>query len=255
VAVTSPPELREFVEKDTEDGLTYILSDLLTLSIDLIQLETELHGLPEYKEALAGATGQLVHLTTGANPTYEQEWDSLPVHGVMPGANEQQGTSEAGVGHVQLREDGMVLCKTRSLSDFGLETVTEVAGRRAEALREESIESRAELAAVEPHELTQLDGVGTKTARKIVESAEVIEQQEIRVAPGASLPDVDPIFIDIETDGLNPTIIWLIGVLERRSDDRYMPFLETDPSETSSCGDGVHGLACRARAGSPGRGV
>jgi uncharacterized protein YprB with RNaseH-like and TPR domain len=231
VAVTSPPELREFVEKDTEDGLTYILSDLLTLSIDLIQLETELHGLPEYKEALAGATGQLVHLTTGANPTYEQEWDSLPVHGVMPGANEQQGTSEAGVGHVQLREDGMVLCKTRSLSDFGLETVTEVAGRRAEALREESIESRAELAAVEPHELTQLDGVGTKTARKIVESAEVIEQQEIRVAPGASLPDVDPIFIDIETDGLNPTIIWLIGVLERRSDDRYMPFLETDPSE------------------------
>jgi len=54
VAVTSPPELREFVEKDTEDGLTYILSDLLTLSIDLIQLETELHGLPEYKEALAG---------------------------------------------------------------------------------------------------------------------------------------------------------------------------------------------------------
>lgn len=233
VAVTSPTELQEFVAENTGDGVTYILSDLLTLSIDLIQLETELQGLPEYKEALAGAAGELVHLTTGANPTYEQEWSSLPVHGVMPGANEQQGTSEAGVGHVQLREDGTVLCKTRSLSDFGLETVTGVASRRAEALREESIESRGELAAVEPHELTRLDGVGAKTARKIVESAEVIEQEEIRVAPGASLPDVAPIFVDIETDGLNPTIIWLIGVLERGPDDRYMPFLETDPSEPS----------------------
>lgn len=231
VAVTSPAELREFAGQTTADGVTYILSDLLTLSIDLIQLETELHGLPEYKEALAEAAGELVHLTTGANPTYEQEWSGLPVHGVMPGANEQQGTSEAGVGHVQLREDGTVVCKTRSLSDFGLETVTGVASRRAETLREESIESRAELAAVDSHELTRLDGVGTKTARKIVESAEVIEQQEIRVAPGVSLPDVDPIFIDIETDGLNPTIIWLIGVLQRGPDTRYMPFLETDPSE------------------------
>jgi uncharacterized protein YprB with RNaseH-like and TPR domain len=231
VAVTSPTELQEFVAENTVDGGTYILSDLLTLSIDLIQLETELQGLSEYKEALAGAAGELVHLTTGANPTYEREWSGLRVHGVMPGVNEQQGTSEAGVGHVQLREDGTVLCKTRSLSDFGLETVTGVGSRRAEALREESIESRAELAAVEPHELTRLDGVGAKTARKIVESAEVIEQQELRVAPGASLPDVDPIFIDIETDGLNPTIIWLIGVLERGPEDRYLPFLETDPSQ------------------------
>jgi len=230
-AVTSPTELRDFVSENTDDGVTYILSDLLTLSIDLIQLETELHGLPEYKNAITESNEELVHLTTGANPAYEHEWDGLSVHGVMPGANEQQGMSEAGVGHVQLRDDGTVLCKTRTLSDFGLETVTEVAGRRADALREESIESRTELAAVEPHELTRLNGVGTKTARTIVESAEVIEQEEIRVAPDASLPDVDPIFIDIETDGLNPTIIWLIGVLDRGPDDRYLSFLETDPGE------------------------
>jgi len=59
----------------------------------------------------------------------------------------------------------------------------------------------------------------------------VIEEGEVRKAPEATLPDREPIFIDIETDGLNPTMIWLIGVLNRDTEDRYMPFIETDPSK------------------------
>ena len=39
-------------------------------------------------------------------------------------------------------------------------------------------------------------------------------------------------FIDIETDGLNPTSVWLIGVKDG-VDGNYMSFIETDPDVKS----------------------
>jgi len=236
VALTSPGELAEFAADGlgTTEPETFVLSDLLSVSINLTALETELTGLADYQDALDGTGDEAVHLTTGANPSYREEWDGLSVQGVMPGANEQQGTSAAGVAHLDLRQDGVVLVKTRKLGDFGLETVTGVAHRRAKTLQSTGVHSRADLAQSEVYEIAQIDGLGQKTARKIVESAEVVEQNEVRVAPDESLPSREPIFIDIETDGLNPTMVWLIGVLNRESGDRFMPFIETDPEQPAA---------------------
>ncbi|MCF2237626.1 ribonuclease H-like domain-containing protein [Halobacterium salinarum] len=236
VTVTSPSELAAFAA----DGLgarqseLFVLSDLLSVSINLTALETELSGLSAYQDALDGAGDGVVHLTTGANPSYRGEWAGISVQGVMPGANEQQGTPTAGVAHLELRRNGVVLVKTRTLSDFGLETVTGVAHRRAETLNNAEIRSRTDLAQAEVYEIAQLDGIGKKTARTIVESAEVVEQREARVAPDESLPSREPIFIDIETDGLNPTMVWLIGVVTRTSGDRFIPFIETDPEKPAA---------------------
>lgn len=233
VAVASPGELEEFAA----DGLgaaesgTFVLSDMLSVSINLTALETELTGLTDYQNALGGSGEKAVHLTTAANPSYREEWNGLSVQGVMPGANEQQGTSAAGVAHLELRQDGVVLVKKRKLGDFGLETVSGVGHRRAETLQNAGIHSREELAQADAYEIAQFEGIGKKTARKIVESAEVVEQNEVRVVPDESLPSRDPIFIDIETDGLNPTMVWLIGVLNGESGDRYNPFIETDPEQ------------------------
>ncbi|SDY63066.1 ribonuclease H-like domain-containing protein [Halopenitus persicus] len=39
-------------------------------------------------------------------------------------------------------------------------------------------------------------------------------------------------YIDIETDGLSPTITWLIGVLDgTAADGRYLSFIQTNPDE------------------------
>jgi uncharacterized protein YprB with RNaseH-like and TPR domain len=232
VTVAAPDELEEFVA----DGLgaaesdTFVLSELLSVSIDLTALETELTGLTDYQNALGGAGKKAVHLTAGANPSYRAEWNDLSVQGVMPGANEQQGTSEAGVVHLELRQDGVVLVKKRKLGNFGLETITGVGPQRAETLQSGGIQSREELAQSKSYEVAQFEGIGKKTARKVVESAAVIEQNEVRVVADESLPSRDPIFIDIETDGLNPTMVWLIGVLDLAS-NRYIPFIETDPEQ------------------------
>lgn len=233
VAATSFGELRAYASErlsERTDSVTFVLSDLLAVSLDLTRLEAELVGLEGYREALGGAADRTVQLTTGAVPSYRREWDGLVVQGVMPGASEGGGDSSPDVAHATLRPDGTVRTETRSLGTFGLEAVADVGPRRAETLRDEGFGSRAELADANPHELDRLEGIGRTTARTIVESATVLETGEARVAPDASLPSREPIFVDIETDGLDPSIVWLIGALDR-SRDGYVSFLETDPSK------------------------
>lgn len=238
VWASTPGHLEEAIElarpgtsKDVRD--CYILSNQLTVSVDLIKLEANLEGLSEYRAPFVehNALGEFAHLTTEANPNYRSQWQGIDVQGVMLGSNEQQVTGRLGVTHFDLQTDGVVGGKTRKLEKFGLRAVDQVGQSRAATLRKNGIQTRPDLASSSVHEISGLSGFGQATARTVIESAQVIEQSEIRKAPEASLPDGDPIFIDIETDGLNPTMIWLIGVYLPDQDDRYMPFIETDPSK------------------------
>ncbi|WP_293032978.1 ribonuclease H-like domain-containing protein [Natronococcus sp.] len=232
VAATSFGELRAYASEqlsERTDSVTFVLSDLLAVSLDLTRLEAELVGLEKYREALGEANDRTVQLTTGATPSYRREWDGLVVQGVMPGASEQREDS-SGVAHAELRPDGGVRTETRSLGTFGLEAVADVGPRRAETLRDEGFDTRAKLADTNPHDLARLEGIGRTTAQTIVESATVLETGSARVEPTASLPAPEPIFVDIETDGLDPSIVWLIGALDRSADSEYASFLETDPS-------------------------
>ncbi|WP_135827113.1 ribonuclease H-like domain-containing protein [Halorussus ruber] len=238
VWISTPTDLKKVIankQKHREYGCsdTYLLSDLLAVSIDLVNLDANLEGLEQYRTPLVenDALGEFTHLTIEANPDYRAEWHGVDVQGVMPGANEQQGTTHTSVAHFELQADGIVGGKTRKLSKFGLRAVDQVGESRAETLNKAGIESRQGLSTASVHEISNLSGLGQSTAQTMIESAQVIEQGEIRKAPNASLPDGDPIFIDIETDGLNPTIVWLIGVLLPGEEGRYMPFIETDPSQ------------------------
>ena len=236
VWISTPGDLETVIQNtDPKKGCSeiFLLSDQLAVSVDLIDLEARLDGLTEYRAVLAehDAVGEFTHLTIEANPEYRAEWQSVDVQGVMPGANKQQGTIHAGVAHFELQPDGVVGGKTRKLEQFGLQAVDQIGESRVETLYQAGIHSRQDLSTSSVHDISKLSGLGQATARTAIESAQVIEQGEVRKAPGASLPKSDPIFIDIETDGLNPTIVWLIGVYLPAQNDRYMPFIETDPSK------------------------
>lgn len=212
---------------DIHSSEAYILSDQLSVSVDLINLEARLDGLSDYREPLIenDALGDFTHLSIEANPEYRAKWQGVDVQGVMPGASEQQGTTQAGIAHFELQSGGVVGGKTRKLGDFGLQAVTQVGESRIETLQEADIETRQDLSTRSVQEIANLSGIGQSLARRVIESAQVIEEGEVRKAPEATLPDREPIFIDIETDGLNPTMIWLIGVLKRDNEDSYMPFI------------------------------
>ena len=236
VWAATPASLEELARAE-RDGAhdaveTFVLSDQLAVTIDLINLEASLAGLEEYRAPLAkhDTLESFTHLSIRANPDYRAEWDGVDVQGVMPGANEQQGTTQAGVAHFQLQEGGLTGSRTRKLGDFGLRAVTQVGASRLQTLRDAGIQSRGELATASVREIADLSGIGDSLARTIIESAQVLAAGEVRKAPDASLPTSDPIFIDIETDGLNPTMVWLIGVLIREPEERYMSFIETDPT-------------------------
>lgn len=210
------------------DGETYLLSDLLAVDIDLVNLDTRLDGREAYEQALPDLRGSYTHLTSEANPDYRGEWGDLVVQGAMPGANERQGQTEPGVAHLELRADGVVCTETITPEKFGLRALDQVGRTRAETLREAGYRERAAVADATIPDLADLDGFGRETAQTVVESATANAEGEVRRHGDEGFPSADPIFVDIETDGLNPTMVWLIGVLEHRTGE-YRSFLARDP--------------------------
>jgi hypothetical protein len=235
VIARSTDGLAELREQEGQRGAgdtdnVFVLSDLLEVDIDLTALETRLDGREAYEEALQPESleGEYTQLVTTANPSYRATWGDLELQGVLPGANQQSGGAVE-VAHLSLQPDGVVTTTTREVSRFGLRALQQVGRSRAETLREAGVESPADLVDAEFHRIQELSGFGRATVETVRESAEAFVNGEVRHQGGDSLPNAEPVFIDIETDGLNPTMVWLIGVLDREGSESYMSFLAKDP--------------------------
>lgn len=235
VCLTGADDLADLPTLETDGTLTpetetYLLSDLLSIDIDPTRLTTELDGRDAYTDALPDSlSGSYTHLTTQANPAYRQTWDGLTVQGVQPGANARQGHTTPELAILTLTADGIVTTTTVGFDTFGIRAVSNVGETRAETLRDNGISSRADLTDTPVHELTELSGFGRKTAETVVESAEALEAGTVVRTGDEGFPEAEPIFIDIETDGLTPQMVWLIGVLDRTRDQPYRSFLARDP--------------------------
>ncbi|WP_436936525.1 ribonuclease H-like domain-containing protein [Halovenus marina] len=221
---------REHPAKTVSD--TYLLSDILELDVKPTRLETRLVGCDQYETRFAddNLERSFTHLTPNANPGYRQTWGTLHVQGVMPGVNITHSNSGPQIAHLSLLPDGVVSARTRMASQFGVRALNQVGQTRCETLREAGFRFPEEIADAELSRLMDISGFGRSTAKTIVDAAEAFVAGEVRRTGDGTLPGGDPIFIDIETDGLNPTIVWLIGVLDRQGDERYLSFLNTDPN-------------------------
>lgn len=209
----------------------YLLSDLLSIDIDLTSLETSLDGSEAYVDALhrQSLDGSYTHLSTNANPSYRSEWNGLLVQGIMPGANVRQGQQQSGLAHLQLHADGVVSTRTFTPDEFGLRALDQVGRTRAETLREAGFDSREDIAAASLTGIRDLSGFGQSTAETVIQSATATVEGEVRRFAADGFPRTDPVFIDIETDGLSPTMVWLIGVLDRQGSESHLSFIARDP--------------------------
>ena len=221
--------LHEYEEDQLNpDTPTFVFSDLLALDVDTTTLTTTLVGREEYLTALDPdrLDGTYIHIATRLPAEYRREWAGLTVVG---------GGQEAGVGGTPLvaldcRNDGRVLTRSLTRSQLGLRALDRVGETRAERLREAGFVTRTDVATAPPNALADLSGIGRKTAERIRQSARAIADETIVRTSNEPLPAGDPVYIDIETDGLNPTITWLVGVLDGTADDgTYMAFLQRDP--------------------------
>ena len=224
-------EVRELEHRKLNaDEPVFVLSGLLGLDIDTTSLSTSLVGREEYLAALdpAQLDGEYVHISARLPAEYRQEWDGLTVLG---------GGRESGYGDTPLvaldcRADGRVLTRSLTRSQLGLRALDGVGRKRARTLREAGLTGRPDVAGADVETLASLDGIGRTTAERLVESAEAIDTGRVVRRSEAPLPDGEPVYVDIETDGLSPTITWLVGVLDGGSESgTYRSFLTTDPDD------------------------
>jgi len=222
-------EIHEYEQHDLNTSTpTFVLSGLLDLNVDTTTLSTSLVGREEYMSALdlEHLDGEYIHISTKLPAEYRREWDGLTVIG---------GGAEAGYADTPLvalacRDDGRVLTRSLNRSQLGLRALDQVGKKRAQHLRDAGFSGRDDVAEADPNSLSDLPGLGQTTAERIQQSAKAIAHGEIVRESDEPLPNGDPVYIDIETDGLNPTITWLIGVLDGTADDgNYMSFIQTDP--------------------------
>jgi uncharacterized protein YprB with RNaseH-like and TPR domain len=151
------------------------------------------------------------------------------VYGGMPDQGDDR-TTEPAAGLLELTADGVTNTGELRKNMFGLQGINQIGPTKTKTLQENGFTSIEDVASTTIQRLSSLHGFGQKTSRKVIYSARSLDRGEIYCYSKSRLPDKDrdPIFIDIETDGLSPTMVWLIGVYDSKTDN-YMPFLATNP--------------------------
>ncbi|NHN48418.1 hypothetical protein G9464_12555 [Halostella sp. JP-L12] len=230
LAAIAALEADETLDTATE---TYVLTDRLDVSVRLTSLDATLSGADGYRAALSpdSLDGSYTHLSTTAPVDYYREWDRLTVAGAGPDADDAGGGDRGGaaVSTLYLHPDGTVCTTSIRTSRLGLRALSGVGEATAKRLREAGYPDRAAVADATAADLLDVPRVGRDTAETISDHARALVEGEVVRYGDEYFPNGEPVFVDIETDGLTPTVIWLIGVLDRQGEETYMSFLNRDP--------------------------
>ncbi|PCR89829.1 ribonuclease H-like domain-containing protein [Natrinema ejinorense] len=243
-----------------------IVCDDVATAVRPTALETTLEGAATLATALP--TGQVTTVLTGSEPAgYDELWllespsgevravdhdvighsdldDTDPVEGDcvavrLRGVGPVEGYgNRQSIATVTVTADGIDGVDTHAVTDFGLEAVAGIGPKTAGRLADRGVTTRADLLETPLETLADLPGIGRDRARRIHRHATVLETGEPRRVTDESLPGENwsqpPLCLDIETDGLSPTIIWQVGVYDPAT-DTYRAFVETDdPTDPAS---------------------
>ncbi|KYH24804.1 DNA repair and recombination protein RadA [Halalkalicoccus paucihalophilus] len=209
---------------------TYVLSNLLELNVDTTTLSTTLLGYDAYSSQFAhdDVARTYCHISSQLPTGYRREWGGLEIIG----GGVEAGYAGSPLVTLSCRTDGQVLTERLQPTSLGLQALTGVGRTRARQLRDAGFTSRERIATTDIATLAAVRGFGRLTAERVQQSAQAIANNEVVRTTEKPLPSGKPVYIDIETDGLSPTITWLIGVLDGSSaDGEYLSFLQTDPDE------------------------
>ncbi|QLK27031.1 ribonuclease H-like domain-containing protein [Natrinema zhouii] len=229
--------LEDLPEDEETPTAEYVVCDDIEPTTDAVMLEATLAGRESIARYQSRASGTASVLTGALEASYDHVWEptvdgeriEIPVRGVAP--LRRSGAAELACLTCDRR--GSVAVSSAPADRFGLLALSSVGPTTAARLRTNGYETRAAVAEATETDLRAIDGVGASTARAIRHSARslaeshVVRRTDEPVPPAAET--ATPLFVDIETDGLQPTIIWLIGVYDPER-DAYVDFVDTDPS-------------------------
>ncbi len=251
---TAPTAIAEALSTPATAGL--VCTEVMT-AVEPTALETTLN----HAEALATAlpTTETTPVLSGGLPAdYDERWHLEPETGRVLAVDEPstpqpdvaaqsvtirlQGAgpvagyrSEESVALLSIGDDGIEQSQTYATADFGLQAVTGLGPKTAERLADRGVRTRADLLERSVATLADLEHVGRDRARTMLAHAAALECGEPRRLTDDSLPGQrraePPLCLDIETDGLSPTIIWQVGVYDPATDEHRAFVERDDPSD------------------------
>ena len=244
--------------EDTVPDRVVVVTDGFELRVVPRRQETVLDGVDDYLDSLPEAwhpdatrdplAPQVTHASTSVQAGYTSTYHPSDGNGGAGRVSVDRDTggnpagvdvlglgSTSGMGaaadnsttrlvHATLYPTGHATATALDPEDFGLRAVEQVGQARAGSLRSSGVTDITQLQEMGVDALAAMLGTGQATARTIATSADALETGSVVRTSAASLPE-DPVFIDIETDGLGASVAWLVGVLNGDADSgSYYPF-------------------------------
>ncbi|MEY7849640.1 ribonuclease H-like domain-containing protein [Natrarchaeobius sp. A-rgal3] len=237
VFADSTDRLENRASADVPPDADYVVCDDLAPTTDRVALEASLEGLERIGEYQRESAAETVFCTGSFPAGYDYVWHReleegpvrLPVRGLGP--IRRSGGAE--LARLRLGADGSVSVSSVPADRFGLGALSGVGPTTAERLRKRGYDSRRAVADASVADLRSIRGIGESTAVEMQRSARAMAESRVirRTADPVAPVGNDPLFVDIETDGLHPTVIPLIGVFDPDSGE-YVDFVDSDPSRT-----------------------
>ena len=243
LAVQSGAVLVDLAGEALDDGpaATYLFVPDLSVESDPTALTADLPHADEIAAIARAFSGDLVVLAGGQPAGYRHVWDlrdgaesvESPVVGL--GAT---GEGTPAFGEVVCTADGTTATEAIPADKFGLQALDGVGRATADRLVGFGCPTRDGVRDTAASDLAELSGVGRTRAERLHAHADVIETGEPLVltneTPIRTRDGRPPLCLDIETDGLSPTIIWQIGVYDPAT-DTHRAFVErSDPTDPAA---------------------
>jgi uncharacterized protein YprB with RNaseH-like and TPR domain len=219
-----------------------LVTDRLSMHVDPHERETTIDGLAEYCEAVPAAWlhGDIKHFSTRLQTGYGQSVETssgamIEVYGLGDndgrlGAAVDTTTQQFTV--VDIYANGAVATEAIAPKNVGLRSLPQVGDARANAFVDAGISDTNTIVELDCSDVIDITGVNRDTATTIQAAATATAEGRVVRTSTATLPSADPIYIDIETDGLSASVAWLIGVLDGDAEDgSYYPFRQRDPTD------------------------
>jgi hypothetical protein len=251
VSVRDPSALLE-VGRQLRDGVidaapetTTFVACPVAVEVDATQLSATLPVAADLAALVATAPGNVVVLSDLLPADYDHEWTldapdgadetdgplTVRLHGL--GAAEGYGSRD--VACLTLSPSGAVGTERVGADRFGLRALEGVGPRTADRLREAGVRSREDVRRTPLRQLTDVRGVGRETAARARRHAEVLASGDPLRLSTSALPGEPaarpPLCLDIETDGLSPTVIWQVGVYDPSADEHHAFTEREDPDD------------------------